>query len=136
MDATSRKAEKLILVRFEKAKRTSGYGRLPKSSIAQTTSALARASKTNSKLPSMPSGSDLAALSARAVAQIEELREAYRAVTCVHELLLQVHSLPKDKRHFDFREVEALIDFIDAECQRRAQTALATIASMREPPAF
>lgn len=81
-----------------------------------------------------PARNDRAAQSAQATAQIAALREAYHAAACVHDLILQVQSLPRDKRHIDSKEVEALINFIAAECERRAEAGKATIASMLVPP--
>lgn len=62
-------------------------------------------------------------------ADLSALGEAYRAIACVHNLLLHVRS-PHTPERDDLRsEVEALVALINSEFQRRAKAAKASIAS-------
>jgi hypothetical protein len=72
----------------------------------------------------------------QATAELSALREAYRAIACVHNLLLHVQGVPKGDRHVSHGELEALVALVDAELQRRMQVAKATITAMQGPLAI
>jgi hypothetical protein len=63
---------------------------------------------------------DLAALSTKAAAELSALREAYRAIACIHNLLLCVQESPKGERYVSRSEVKALVELVNSEFERRA----------------
>lgn len=73
---------------------------------------------------------DRAALAKQVEAELSALREAYRAGACVRKLLFQVQGSPSGECDISRTEAEALVALVNAEFERRAQIAKATIALM------
>ncbi|MGJ7507573.1 hypothetical protein [Variovorax sp. GT1P44] len=69
----------------------------------------------------------------RAAAELDELREAYRAIACVRELVTEMKRSSSGDCRIKRNDVERLVDFLRAEFQRRAQVVKTTIASMQAP---
>ena len=63
-------------------------------------------------------------------ADLSALREAYRAIACVHNLLLHVRSPHTPERDALRSDVEALVALINTEFERRVQAAKASATSM------
>lgn len=73
---------------------------------------------------------DLVSLGAKATADLDAVREAYRAVACVRGLVELQMSRPRECR-VPRSEVEVLAELVNAEFERRVQIAWASIDLMQ-----
>ena len=101
--------------------------------MAHPTCALAR----HPDVPTDDNASDktqtnLVTLATQAVGEINALKEAYRAVGCIHSLIVSARATAEDDL-FATADLRALIALVNAEFERRLQLAKATTASMQSP---
>ncbi len=78
--------------------------------------------------PLHPTGADLVVLSTQATDEIGALREAYRAIACIRDMLDQLQGSPGNEGRVCPVEVKALMAFVNTEFKRRLKSAKATLA--------